>query len=926
MVGVLAALAWTACTETKTVMVDNTVPNTQEGTIGGNGAVPAPTTPSTETALQSSPPTLPASSKHDITPPLVASVNPANATTGASLSTEISATFTEDVAPETVTVDSFQVADSQGTAVAGVLSYDAASKVATFTPDENLLDGEYYHVTLTTGVKDLAGNAMQLPYSATWQTNNLKSIAVAAGQDHFLAVKENGSVWGWGRNQWGQLGDGTRSDRNRPVRVKGLENIKAVAAGISFSLALDNEGNVWAWGRNQLGQLGQPIGNAVLFGAAIWNGVPTQIAGLNTIVAIATGTHHALALTKDGQIYAWGANYYGTLGINGVISASYDTPTLIPTLTHVVQISAGASFSVALTQIPSETSHVWVWGNNSIGQLGAKTPAFSNIPIEVTTLPSSALQSIATGATYVLALTDKGGIIGWGHNTKGSVGTGAQAGFIPPSWVEPEPALPTDPYATQIGSGPTSYTSYSVRNDGSLWGWGENTRQQLMQMSASGSQMTPAQMGTLKFPIQVTGANINIGTTIGGVTMILKQDGSIAMVGYNFNGQLGNGSASYYSYKPNYMPNLLPAADVSGRSLVTEQGSVFVWGWNGDCQAGLPLSGNNGEVMTPTPIAIADVQKISHGQYHLLALKKDGSVWAWGRKSYGAAGAGVNPCVPTQILDENGTPLTNIIDVKAGWNLSLALRDNQNGTKDVLAWGDNSNGHLGLGTKDGLAHSNATKVPGLPSTIKSITTYQHDLAVTEDGKLWAWGGNANIQGNAYGEMGDGTQLPHYSPVQSTLVDNVDQAAVGLYHTLLLLKDKTVMSVGGNTSLVLGYSTPAFVSPTPQLIPGLSTIQSLVACGNDSAAVTADGTIYTWGDNLYGQLGLGSSIEPTSPALVPNPSATGNFDKVAQASCQGGVFVVRRTDGTIWEWGYDLGPLVRDGESISSGFPSTVNWP
>lgn len=130
--------------------------------------------------------------------------------------------------------------------------------------------------------------------------------------NHNLAGKKDGSVWAWGENTYGQIGDGTTSNRNIPALVSGLTNIVNVAAGGGHSLAIKNDGTVWAWGNNQNGQLGDGTNTNRL--------TPVQVSGLSDVMAVAAGMNHSLALKSDGTVWAWGDNSCGQLGDGTTVS------------------------------------------------------------------------------------------------------------------------------------------------------------------------------------------------------------------------------------------------------------------------------------------------------------------------------------------------------------------------------------------------------------------------------------------------------------------------------------------------------------------------------------------------------------------------------------------------------------------------------
>ncbi|HYV91991.1 MAG TPA: T9SS type A sorting domain-containing protein [Chitinophagales bacterium] len=202
------------------------------------------------------------------------------------------------------------------------------------------------------------------------QVNSLTGIiAIGAGADYSVALKNDGSVWAWGWDKYGQLGNGDTTDSNVPVQVSSLTGITAISIGWGHSLALKNDGTVWAWGWNQYGQLGN--------GDTTDSNVPMQVGSLTGITAIAAGYAHSLAVKNDGTLSAWGANYYGELG-NGTNSDS-NIPVQVNSLTGIAAIATGYYHSLAL----KNDGTLWAWGANANGQLGNGTNTDSNVPVQV---------------------------------------------------------------------------------------------------------------------------------------------------------------------------------------------------------------------------------------------------------------------------------------------------------------------------------------------------------------------------------------------------------------------------------------------------------------------------------------------------------------------------------------------------------------
>lgn len=237
-------------------------------------------------------------------------------------------------------------------------------------------------------------------------------VDVAACNTYALALKSDGTVWAWGDNAYGQLGDGTTADKAAPVRVRGLTGVSAVACGRgSHSLALKSDGTVWAWGRNTSGQLGDgtlvsrytPVRAQGLTGViditsgvensyavrsdytvwrwgkegAVTNRVPVQKSGISGVRSIATWNLHVLARKGNGDVWAWGCNTYGALG-NGSGADTY-TPTQIAGLTGVTAIATGEHSSMAL----KNDGTLWMWGWNNSGQLGDGTVQDRSRPVRV---------------------------------------------------------------------------------------------------------------------------------------------------------------------------------------------------------------------------------------------------------------------------------------------------------------------------------------------------------------------------------------------------------------------------------------------------------------------------------------------------------------------------------------------------------------
>ena len=249
-------------------------------------------------------------------------------------------------------------------------------------------------------------------------TNLTNVTALAGGQYHSLARTANGSVFSWGYNLYGQLGNNSTTNSLTPVQVLGgaqggayLTNVTAVAGGQYHSLALTSAGTVYAWGNNNEGQLGN--------NSTTNSSTPVQVFGgaqggtyLTNVTAIAGGSAHSLALTSNGIVYAWGYNGVGELGNNSTTNSS--TPVLVQGLSNVVKI---ASSTVGNSSYALEANgSLWAWGFNNDGQLGNGNTTNQLVPVQITPPMGYSIDLIAAGGysfSVVVQPTPEPGLCLW---------------------------------------------------------------------------------------------------------------------------------------------------------------------------------------------------------------------------------------------------------------------------------------------------------------------------------------------------------------------------------------------------------------------------------------------------------------------------------------------------------------------------------
>ena len=243
-------------------------------------------------------------------------------------------------------------------------------------------------------------------------------VAVSAGFEHRMALKGDGTLWGWGQNDVYQLGLGYGDDEyhDEAQPVPGMTDVVAVSAGGNFTLALKKDGTVWAWGKDNAGQLGNGM-NSYTPGYALRQESPGQVVDLTGVAAIDTGWHHGIALRNDGTVWTWGFNQFGELGLGGADTDQHPTPIQVPGLTHVTAIGGGFTNSIS----KKEDGSVWIWGGNLGGQLDPSNlgtaQSFPN-PLAVEAF-SDAVQ-VDASSTQLVALKADGTVWIFGFGEIGS--------------------------------------------------------------------------------------------------------------------------------------------------------------------------------------------------------------------------------------------------------------------------------------------------------------------------------------------------------------------------------------------------------------------------------------------------------------------------------------------------------------------------
>jgi alpha-tubulin suppressor-like RCC1 family protein len=338
------------------------------------------------------------------------------------------------------------------------------------------------------------------------------SVNVAAGSFHTMLLKTGGTLWAWGDNTSGQLGDSTTTNKSSSTQVGTETDWTAVKGGYApQTVAIKSNGTLWAWGNNSGGQLGD--------GTTVSKSSPTQVETATNWSTISAGDSHTVAIKTDGTLWAWGNNGYGQLG-NGTTTQQY-SPIQIGTATNWSAVAAGQFHTVAI----KTDGTLWAWGWNLSGQLGDGTIADKPSPIQIGTAVNWSY--VAAGYAHTIALRSDGTLWAWGLNSNGQLGDSSTTAIFSPKKVG------TGSSWSVVASGDSHIIA--IMSDGTLWTCGKNDNGQL------GDGTT-----TQKNDLTKIGSATSWTAIAGGArhTVALQSDGTVWAWGDNSKGQLGDGTTT----------------------------------------------------------------------------------------------------------------------------------------------------------------------------------------------------------------------------------------------------------------------------------------------------------------------------------------------------------------------------------------------
>ncbi len=769
------------------------------------------------------------------------------------------------------------------------------------------------------GVVPIPGNVYSSSNVSYLGTSTSSLIQIAGGLYFSIGMKSDGTVLSWGSNQYGQLGNGTTCDRNVPWLVMladgtSLMDVSMIAAGDYHALALMTDGTVWTWGYNAHGELGD--------GTTTNRSNPVQVklsdgTPLTDVIAIAGGRYHSVALKTDGTVWSWGYNSNKQIGNGNTTTQKYPVQVKINSttyLTDISQIAVGALHTIAL----KTDGTAWTWGYNGYGQIGNGNTTNQGYAAQVKSTSTTFLtdvSAVSAGICHSLALKNDGTVWTWGYNNYGQLGNGSNGSGTDQKFPVQAKQLGGS-YLTDIcqvqGAG---NHSLALKSDGTVLSWGTNANGELGDGSISTSQNTAIQM------ILPDGSSVGhiVGIYGGASDTFLVQNieyssNTVLSCGANSYGQLGDGSRIQRLYPIPVMTELYGIACGSLHSInLKNDGTVWACGNNASSQLADNQLNRNilGQVNLAKGTALTDVIGVTGGFNHTIALKNDGTVWTWGdyalwyvfspitgESSSAVVGSGQE--YPTQIKLKSGVELTNMIAIAGGDRFSISLKND--GT--VWTWGNNSDGELGDGTT--TDQTNPVQMKTLTNIVAVAGGGWHTIALKNDGTVWTCGNNDG------GQLGNGTTTGQTKPIQVKTLTDIIAIAGGGWHTIALKNDGTVWTWGRNNFGQLGNgSSTDQTNPVQVVLENNGVLSGVIAVAGGfyhTIALKNDGTVWAWGYNGYGQLGDGTITNRSNPVQVKLRDGTA-LTNIVSIAVGAEYTMALKNDGTLWAWGNnDYGQL------------------
>ena len=798
----------------------------------------------------------------------------------------------------------------------------------------------------------------------------VSSIGDGGAHQSFCALMNDSTVDCWGDNSHGQVGDATTNDKLVPTTI-GITNVTKIVSSGNWGndghrCALRNDGTVWCWGYNGFGQLGT--------GDTTDRSAPTQVAGITTATDITTGGGRRAsmyAVLADDTVRSWGTNEDGQLGNGNTTNQS--SPVSVLNLTNVSKMIIGGSdhngtygYTDATACALHNDGTVSCWGYNGIGQVGDGTTTTRTIPVKVSGLTS--VSDISAYGRYnnhhFCALLSDGRLSCWGENSDGQLGTGDTTDRYTPQFVRTINQAgdvtftgggfwtqdATDLYYTtgNVGIGTASPTTeltvsgttqtdilqlLDADSDTNNWTIKEQSTGSLAALLAGTQLFTVTEAGnvgigttTPAYKLSVVGGNIYSNTNIlasntANVTCGLNE----ALTGFDSSGnptcETITAAGASATTTINQVSSLWQGRGDHISCVVTEDKKVYCWGndANGELGDGTNNTDRNLPVEAILPSGASQVITNRHTTY---ALLENDQVYAWGYNNVGQLGNGNTTSQNTPVRVGTLTNITKVVTSENG-NSSNGTACALDSSGNLSCWGYNASGQVGNGNTTDQS-SPVQVLTGVSDVFGGGGSSASFCAtMTADDSVRCWGNNG------YGQLGDGTTTDRSTPTTVPLLTNVTKIVTegdynGIIFRCALRNNGTIFCWGSNDDgqLGVGDTTDRY---SPVQVSGITTATDIASAGENAGSMWArlsDGTVRAWGYNNVGQLGNGNTTNQSTPVDI-GLSSVSKVVVNGSYSTYGGGACALHTGGTVSCWGYNGNGQLGDGTNTNNSTPATV---
>lgn len=565
-------------------------------------------------------------------------------------------------------------------------------------------------------------DARSLPFflasgAGAWMSLSMNNNLANGNYGSNILVCRPGGMYGWGANESYQLGQGDAYSHGAPVALP--FSAKYGSVGKTHAMGIASTGHLVGWGMQTSGAIGSGVTTSTAISTPIQTG-----SGITTWTAVACGNNCSVMLLGNTLAFT-GDSTYGTSGMG---TATISTPTQVGTVSTWSKISLSERHVMATRT----NGTLWCWGSNQSGAVGNNSAgAYFSTPIQIGS--GTTWSSVSAGYYSSLAIQTDGSLWAWGENGDGQLGVGTLTNLSSPVRVGT---------GTWLKAETSTSLSVGIKTGGTLWAWGY-----LGAFTSSGQTSTPIQIGS-----ENVWTDVRCGYNC---IVVTKNDESIWTIGVNYYGQMGGATADVFS-TPVQMGSAtnwkkIAAKDFTGVVALKTDNTLWNWGW----QYPAPNQAFAAyRLKTPVQVGTGtDWADIDSCGGNMMALKSNGTLWSWGlnREKSGWSGSQASTSTPVQV----GTA-TNW----AGFALSqtCAYGVKTNGT--LWSWGNGYTGYGELG-QPGTIISTPQQI-GSGTTWASVAARTFNAyAIKTDGSLWAWGYNYS------GMLGTNDGTHRSSPVQIT---------------------------------------------------------------------------------------------------------------------------------------------------------------